>query len=63
MCGDAEGVHAQHLASLLQTLVNRGPQARQQDITLPQTIDVNRKCSEVLREDKLQRASNTVNSA
>lgn len=52
--GDAEGVHAEHLASLLQTLVNGGPQARQQNITLPQAVDVNRKCSEVLREDQLQ---------
>lgn len=54
MCGDAEGVQAEHLASLLQTLVNGGPQTRQQDVTLPQTVDVNRKCSEVLREDQLQ---------
>lgn len=61
MCGDAEGVHAEHLAPLLQTLVNGRPQARQQDITLPQTVDVNRKCSEVLGEhqlqDRLQRAA------
>lgn len=54
MCADAEGVHAEHLASLLQTLVNGGPQARQQNITLPQTVYVDRKCSEVLREDQLQ---------
>lgn len=54
MCGDAEGVHAEHLASLLQTLVNGGPQTGEQNITLPQTVDVNRKCSEVLREDELK---------
>lgn len=53
MCGDAEGVHAEHLASLLQTLVNGCPQTGEQNITLPQTVDVNRKCSEVLREDEL----------
>lgn len=52
--GDAESVHAQHLASLLQTLVNGCPQARKQDIALPQTVDVNRKCSEVLGEDQLR---------
>lgn len=54
MCGGAAGVQAEHLASLLQTLVNGGPQTRQQNVTLPQTVDVNRKCSEVLREDQLQ---------
>lgn len=54
MCGDAEGVQAEHLASLLQTLVNGGPQARQKNVTLPQAVNVNRKCSEVLREDQLQ---------
>lgn len=54
MCGDAEGVQADHLASLLQALVNRGPQTWQQNVTLPQTVNVNRKCSEVLREDQLQ---------
>lgn len=54
VCGDAEGVQAEHLASLLQTLVDGGPQARQQNVTLPQAVNVNRKCSEVLREDQLQ---------
>lgn len=65
MCGDADGVHAEHLASLLLTLVDGGPQARQQNVTLPQTVDVNRKCTEVLREDQLQDRlqSSTVKSA
>lgn len=54
VCGGAEGVQAQHLASLLQALVNGGPQTRQQNVTLPQAVNVNRKCSEVLREDQLQ---------
>lgn len=54
VCGDAEGVHAEHLASLLQTLVNGGPQTGEQNIALPQTVDINRKCSEVLREDELR---------
>lgn len=54
MCGDAEGVQAEHLAPLLQTLVDGGPQTRQQNVALPQAVNVNRKCSEVLREDQLQ---------
>lgn len=54
MCGDAAGVHAEHLAALLQPLVDGGSQARQQHLALPQTVDVNRKSSQVLREDQLQ---------
>lgn len=54
MCGSAEGVHAEHLAALLQPLVDGAPQAWQQHLTLPQTVDVNRESSQVLREDQLQ---------
>lgn len=54
MLGDAAGVHAEHLAALLQPPVDGGSQARQQHLALPQTVDVNRKRSQVLREDQLQ---------
>lgn len=54
--GGAEGVHGEHLAPLLQPLVNGGPQARQQDVALPQAVDVNGKRSEMLGEDQLQGA-------
>lgn len=54
MRGDAAGVHAEHLAALLQPLVHRRSHARQQDLALPQTVDVNRKSTQVLREDQLQ---------
>lgn len=49
VCGGAAGVHTEHLAALLQTLVDRAPQTRQQHLALPQTVDVNRKSSQVLR--------------
>lgn len=54
MFGGAAGVHAEHLAALLQPLVDGAPQARQQHLTLSQTVDINRKSSQVLREDQLQ---------
>lgn len=54
VCGGAAGVHAEHLAALLQPMVDGAPQARQQHLALPQTVDVNRKSSQVLREDQLQ---------
>lgn len=63
MRGDAEGVHAEHLAPLLQTLGDGRPQARQQDVALPQTVDVNRKCSEVLGEHQLQDRSQKSSTA
>lgn len=53
MRGDAAGVHAEHLAALLQPLVDRCSHARQQDLAFPQTVDVNRKSTQVLREDQL----------
>lgn len=50
----AAGVEAEHLAALLQPLVDGAPQTRQQHLTLPQAVDVNRKSSQELREDQLQ---------
>lgn len=53
MRADAAGVHAEHLAALLQALVDGGSEARQQHLAFPQTVDVDRKSSQVLREDEL----------
>lgn len=47
-------VHAEHLAALVQPLVDGGPQARQQNLALSQTVDIHRKSSQVLREDQLR---------
>ncbi len=54
MCGGAAGVHSENLAALLESLVDGAPQAWQQHLALPQSVDVNRKRSQVLREDQLQ---------
>lgn len=51
--GGAARVHAEHLAALLHALVDRAPQTRQQHLALPQTVDVNRKSSQVLRQNQL----------
>lgn len=56
MCGGGGSVHAEHLATLLEPLVDGAPQAWQQHLTLPQTVDVNGESSQVLREDELQYA-------
>lgn len=60
MCGSAAGVHAQHLAALLQALMDGAPQAWQQHFTLPQAVDVNRKSSQILRKNQLQDAHSAV---
>lgn len=56
MGGDAAGVHAEHLATLLQALVDGGSETRQQHFAFPQTVDVDRKSSQVLRENELHSA-------
>lgn len=50
----AAGVEAQHPAALLQPLVDEVPQTRQQNLTLPQAVDVNWKSSQELRKHQLQ---------
>lgn len=54
MCGRAAGVHAEHLAVLLQPLVDGAPEARQQHLALPQAVHVNWEGSQVLGKDQLQ---------
>jgi len=50
----AGGVHAEQLAAQLQTPVDRAAEARQQNFTLPQTVDVDGERTQVLREHQLQ---------
>lgn len=54
VCCRAAGVHAEDLAALQQALVDGASQAWQQHLTLPQAVNVNRKCSQVLRKNQLQ---------
>lgn len=54
VCGGAAGVHGQQLAALLQPLGDGGPEARQQNLALPQAVDVDRQGLQALREDQLQ---------
>lgn len=60
MSDGAAGVEAQHPAALLQPLVDGAPQTRQQNLTLPQAVDVNWKSSQELRKHQLQDEHDTI---